>query len=110
MATPSRRSELQQLLTWPTQVVALPDPQCGTPRALGVEGFAIRRGQTCSTVLTSVDDHRAVDLLPARRVGPLATRLIRHPGLEIMCRGRASARAEGARRGGPMICGRFVPL
>jgi hypothetical protein len=31
---------------------------------LGVDDFAIRRGQTYYTVLTSVEDHRVVDVLP----------------------------------------------
>ncbi|WLQ44032.1 transposase [Streptomyces laculatispora] len=51
--------------------------------------------------MTSVEDHRVVDVLPTREAGPLAAWLIHHPGVEIICRDRAGAYAEGARRGTP---------
>ncbi|MFF3878782.1 transposase [Streptomyces sp. NPDC001978] len=42
-----------------------------------------------------------VDALPTRASGPLAEWLTTHPGVEIICRDRAGAYAEGARLGAP---------
>ncbi|MFE0772829.1 transposase [Streptomyces sp. NPDC058861] len=83
------------------RVMALLDPRFSMPRVLDVDDFAIRRGQTYSTVLTRVEDRRGVDVLPTRGAGPLAAWLVLHPGVEIIRRDRVGAYAEGARRGAP---------
>ncbi|MGW1376137.1 transposase family protein [Streptomyces sp. NPDC002446] len=71
------------------RVVALPDRLFSTPRVLGVDDFATRGGQIYSTVLTCGETHRVVDVLPTRTAGPLAAWPTAHPGVEIICRGRA---------------------
>ncbi|WP_254878351.1 transposase [Streptomyces sp. NA04227] len=82
-------------MTMLRRVMALPDSQFSTPHVKGLDDFAIRRGQTCSTVLTCREIHHVVDVLPTREAGPLATWLTTHPGVEIICRDRAGAYAEG---------------
>ncbi|MFE2869928.1 ISL3 family transposase [Embleya sp. NPDC059259] len=83
------------------RVVALPDPRFRTPRVLGVDDFATRRGQIYSTVLTCGESHRVVDVLRTHEAGRPAAWLIDHPAVEIIRRDRAGAYADGARRGAP---------
>jgi transposase len=72
-----------------------------TPRVLGVDDFAFRRGRSYGTILVDLERRGAVDLLPDREQATLAKWLKAHPGIEIITRDRSRAYAEAIAEGAP---------
>ena len=58
-------------------------PAAATPRVLGVDDWAWRRGHHYGTILVDLETQRVVDLLPVRTAEALAVWLAAHPGIEI---------------------------
>ena len=72
-----------------------------TPRYLGVDDWAMRKGRKYGTILVDLERHAVVDLLPDRTSEVLETWLKAHPGVELITRDRSGSYSEGATRGAP---------
>jgi hypothetical protein len=78
-----------------------PEPEMETPRVLGVDDWAKRKGQSYGTILVDLEAHRPVDLLPDRSAESFAKWLKEHPGVEIISRDRGKEYIGGANEGTP---------
>ena len=59
-------------------------PARTTPRALGVDDWAFRKGKRYGTILVDLEKGHAVELLPERNAEAVSKWLKDHPGIEII--------------------------
>jgi transposase len=76
-------------------------PSLPTPEILGVDDWALRRGQHYGTILCDLERHRPVELLPERSSDVLRDWLVAHPGVKVISRDRGDNYIKGATLGAP---------
>ena len=76
-------------------------PEVAVPRVLGVDDFALRRGQVYATILIDAETGQRVDVLASRKADVLEAWLRGHPGVQVVCRDGSGAYGEAVRRALP---------
>ena len=78
-----------------------PEEPAPAPRIIGVDDWAIRKGQRYGTILIDLERGRVIDLLPGRDGEALKVWLREHPGIELVSRDRWAAYAQAVSEAAP---------
>lgn len=78
-----------------------PVPEAETPRVLGIDDWAWRKGRSWGTILIDLETRRPVDLLPDRTSTTVSAWLREHPGVEVVARDRSTEYARAISEGAP---------
>jgi transposase len=83
------------------RVVQLPLPTEGPVRKVGIDEWALKKGQCYGTILVDLEKRRIVQLLAERSVETSQAWLRQHPELDLISRDRGKLFREAATLGAP---------
>jgi transposase len=72
----------------------IPDPPRTKVISLGIDDFALRRGDTYGTILINAETGKPLDLLANRTTEAVTLWLVSHPEIQVVSRDRANGFAE----------------
>ena len=71
------------------------------PEVVGVDDFALLRGQRYGTIIVDLEHHRPIEFLSDRSAGTLAAWLKENPSLRVISRDRSTEYERGIEEGAP---------
>jgi len=80
---------------------AIPPPAKTSVRVLGIDDFAMKRGDGYGTILVNIETSKPLTLLPDRTAEAVLPWLRSHQEIEVVSRDRASSYADAAKRALP---------
>lgn len=83
------------------RVRAAPIPPTPYAQVIGVDDWALKKGQTYGTIICDLERSCPIDLLPDRERESLSAWLRSHPEVRIVSRDRSAAYARGIQEGAP---------
>jgi transposase len=83
------------------QLQRLSLPNFTTPKVLGVDDFAFRKGHNYGTILVNLETHQPIALLADRKAESLVEWLQAHPGIEVLSRDRSKTYKSAMTAGAP---------
>lgn len=83
------------------RITTAPDGPEPVYRFVGLDDFALRKGQVYGTILIDLERGRVIDLFDGRDGAPVEAWLKAHPGVEVITRDRWPAYANAAAAGAP---------
>ncbi len=80
---------------------AIPPPADTSVRVLGIDDFAMKRGDCYGTILVNIEKSKPLNLLPDRTAEAVLPWLKSHQEIEVVSRDRASSYADAVKRALP---------
>lgn len=76
-------------------------PTDGTPRVVGIDDWAWRKGHRYGTIICDLEQRRIIDVLPDRETATVQAWLAERPSIEIIARDRGGGYGPAGQRGRP---------
>jgi transposase len=79
----------------------VPEPLEASVRVVGVDDWAVRKGNSYGTILVDLEEHRPIEILGSREADEVAAWFRSHPEIEIVSRDRGKDYIRAATEGAP---------